>query len=177
MDKPTDDDLTRLRETLTPLLLDIPYDALEGKPNLWGIIADKAAYLTKYGSAFVIPVQVAAYNPVIKDDDSPGTRAKLELEHAAKSSNKSRHGAAERAVAKFIRDALPETWYRQLKDADTFYTDITAQELMTHLLVDCEGLHALNVVELPTQMFTFWSDTEGIPQYINKLEDAQHKSL
>ena len=44
---PTDDDLTAIREVLTPLLLGIPYDA-DGRHNLVGLIAQRDKYKAKY---------------------------------------------------------------------------------------------------------------------------------
>ena len=57
--KPTDYDITRLSETLTPLLLDIPYDIADARHNLWGCIAPDARYKTKYVVSFARPRRLA----------------------------------------------------------------------------------------------------------------------
>ena len=49
LDQPPDTDLTRLREAVAPLLLQIPYDKTGGTHNLIGIIRSKTAYLKFYG--------------------------------------------------------------------------------------------------------------------------------
>ena len=40
----------------------------------------------------------------------------------------------------------------------------------------CVGLHATDVLNLQNEMQTYHEDMEGIPKYINKLEDAQKQS-
>ena len=48
-EQPSDTDLTRLREAVAPLLLQIPYDETGGKHNLIGLIWSKLAYVARYG--------------------------------------------------------------------------------------------------------------------------------
>ena len=67
-DQPSDSDLTRLREAIAPLLLQIPYDDTGGVHNLIGIVRAKPAYLKRYGEAFPEPTRVGAYNLEIDDD-------------------------------------------------------------------------------------------------------------
>ena len=69
-DQPSDTNLTRLRETVAPLLLQIPYDKTRGEHNLIGIIRLKTAYVKRYGEAFPEPKRVEAYNLEIDDDDT-----------------------------------------------------------------------------------------------------------
>ena len=51
-EQPSDTNLTILREAVTPLLLQIPYDETGGKHNLIGLIRSKLAYVARYGEAF-----------------------------------------------------------------------------------------------------------------------------
>ena len=67
-DQPSDSDLTRLREAITPLLLQIPYDETGGTHNLIGIVRANPAYLKCYGEAFPEPTRVGAYDLEIDDD-------------------------------------------------------------------------------------------------------------
>ena len=83
--------------------------------------------------------------------------------------------AAERTVAKFIQDAVNEIWYLDLHDVQSFYTNITAVQLIKHLEDDCGGLHPSELVNLPTEMLGYYVKAEGVPKYINKLEEAQRK--
>ena len=75
MEQPSDTDLTRLRETVAPLLLQIPYDKTGGKHNFVGLIRSKLAYVARYGEAFPEPNRVGAYDLEIDDDATAVVRA------------------------------------------------------------------------------------------------------
>ena len=47
---------------------------------------------------------------------------------------------------------------------------------MDHIQLRCDSLHALDVVNLTSEMITYYSDASGIAKYINMLNDAQKKS-
>jgi hypothetical protein len=179
--QPNDDDLTRLRDTIYPLLLDIPYDdeppvAGVYRHNLIGLIEPTISYTARWHEAFPRPNQPAAY-PTIADDASPVVRARSEAKHARLVRDYKSYDAAERAVAKFIRDAIEEVWYKDLKDVRTFYTHVTAKELIDHLDDNCGGLHSSEVVTLHSEMMGYYAKAEGIPEYIDMLEEAQRKSV
>jgi hypothetical protein len=80
--------------------------------------------------------------------------------------------AAEKAVAKFIRDAVEETYFKDLEDIVTFYNRVSAQALLTHLRLNCGGMEPEDLVGLQTAMNSYYEDCEGVPEYINKLEKA-----
>ena len=82
-DQPSDSDLTRLREAINPLLLQIPYDKTGGVHNLIGIVQAKPAYLKRYGEAFYEPTRVGAYNLDIDDEATAVVRARLKAAHKA----------------------------------------------------------------------------------------------
>ena len=84
----------------------------------------------------------------------------------------SSYEAAERGCAKFLRDVVEEVWYNDLKDAETFYTQVTALEIMTFLDLNSGGLHAVDMLSLRTNMHQYYAQADGIPQYIIMLEDA-----
>jgi len=46
---------------------------------------------------------------------------------------------------------------------------------MAHLDTNCRGLHPSELVNLPTNMLGYYAAAEGIPEYINMLEEAQRK--
>ena len=48
------------------------------------------------------------------------------------------------------------TWYNDLKDADTFYTKVTALEIIEHLDANSGGLHALDMISLRTNMTHYY---------------------
>ena len=73
-------------------------------------------------------------------------------------------------------EVVDETWYTELDDPDTFYTNVTAIKILYHLTEFYLGLHTVDAVDSPQVMKTLFSDAEGIPQYINATEAVQQKS-
>jgi hypothetical protein len=171
--QPTDDDLTAIRDLLYPLLLDIPYDEA-GTHNLIGLLEPPTTYTATWGNPFPIPPRPPTY-PAVPDDATAVVRARREAEHAILVKDYATYEAAERATAKFLRDAVDEIWYRDLRHARSFYTNITAMQLMEHLDANCGGLHPAELINLPTEMLSYYTQADGIPEYINMLEEAQQK--
>lgn len=171
--QPTDDDLTAIRDVLYPLLLDIPYDEA-GTHNLIGLIEPTTTYTETWGDAFPIPQRPPTY-PDVPDAATAVVRARREAEHAILVKDFATFEAAERATAKFLRDAVDEIWYRDLRHARSFYTNVTAKQLMEHLDANCGGLHPAELINLPTEMLSYYTQADGIPEYINMLEEAQRK--
>ena len=68
MGQPSETDLTRLREAVAPLLVQIPYDETGGKHNLIGLIRSKLAYVARYGEAHPDTKRVGAYDLDIDDN-------------------------------------------------------------------------------------------------------------
>ena len=48
--------------------------------------------------------------------------------------------------------------------------------MLAHLQSMCGGLHALDVLALQEKMHNAHKDSEGIPEYINTLEDGRDKA-
>jgi hypothetical protein len=87
-----------------------------------------------------------------------------------------RYEVAKRGAAKFLHETINEVWYNDLKDTDTFYTKVTALKIMTFLDANSGGLHTINMISLHTNMHQYYTQADGIPQYIIMLEDAQKKA-
>ena len=84
----SDTDLTRIREVVAPLLLQIPYEETGGTHNLIGLIQPVAAYTTRYGAEFLEPTRVGTYDTTIDDDTKSVIRARTEAAHKAKCSDR-----------------------------------------------------------------------------------------
>ena len=82
--QPSNTGLTRLREAVAPLLLQIPYDETGGKHNLIGIIWSKLAYVACYGEAFPEPKRVGAYDLDIDENAMSVVRASQEAAQKAR---------------------------------------------------------------------------------------------
>ena len=174
---PKDDDLTALREVLTPLLLSIPYDEDGVAPlhNLVGLIEPSMSYSATWHAPFPVPGRPTRYDVAIANDATPVVRARMEAAHNVRLADYASFEAAERAVVKFIRGAVDEIWYKDLKDPRTFYNSVTSTALLAHLDANCGGLHPVDLINLPSEMIGYYATAEGIPEYINALEDAQRK--
>ena len=95
-DQLSDTNITRLREAVAPLLLQIPYDETGGKHNLIRIIRSKTAYVKRYGEAFPEPKRVGAYDHDINDDATAIIRARLEAAHKARRADRATYNTAQR---------------------------------------------------------------------------------
>ena len=175
--KPTDDDLLSIRETLLPILMEVPYDQLGGVHSLTSLITDDVRYAAEHGgNAFKRPIRLPLYDSSIKDDATTVVRVRAEAAHKARLDDYASFEAAERGAAKFLREVVDEVWYNDLKDADTFYTKVTALEIISFLDANSGGLHAIDMISLRTNMHQYYGQADGIPQYIIMLEDAQKKA-
>ena len=123
----------------------------------------------------ILPVIVLYYDTINRD----ATRIEV---HQAKGKHESGQNyraiyeMADTACKNFIMEVVDETWYKDLKDTDVLYTNVTALKLLDHLTEFCLVLHTIGAVNFPQYMKTLFSDVNGIPQFINAMEAAQQKS-
>jgi hypothetical protein len=83
--KPTDDDLLTIRETLLPILMEIPFDLLGGVHSLIGLLTETTRYAADHGgNAFVIPIRLPLYDGSIADDATTVIRVRSEAAHKAR---------------------------------------------------------------------------------------------
>ena len=131
--QPSDTDLTRIREIVAPLLLQIQYDKTGGTHNLIGFIRLVAAYTTSYGAEFVKPTRVGAYNETIEDNVTAVIRARTEAAHKSMRSDRGTYETEWRETAQFILTVVKDMWVRELRDTETFYTEVATKALLAHL--------------------------------------------
>ena len=58
---------------------------------------------------------------------------RAELAHETKRSDRALYDASGTGCVNFIISVVDETWYKELEDSDTFYTNVTTQQLLKHL--------------------------------------------
>ena len=133
IDRPSDSDLTRLRETISPLLLQISCDEEGGTHNLIGIIWTKPAYLKRYGEAFPEPTRVGAYDLEIDNNATAVVRARLEAAHKAWRADRANYDTARQETTQFVFAVVADTWVRELREPETIYTEVDPRDLLTHL--------------------------------------------
>jgi hypothetical protein len=123
--KPTDGDLLAIREALLPLLMVIPYDQLNGVHSLTAILTEAVKYEAEHGNAkFVRSSRLPLYDKNIADDATTVVRVRAEAAHKARLDDYASYKAAERGVAKFLRDVVDKIWYNDLKSAFDFNVTI-----------------------------------------------------
>ena len=174
--QPSDTDLTRLWEALAPLLLQIPYDETGAVHNLIGLIWPKAAYVARYGEAFPKPKRVGSYDPDIDDDATAVVCARLEVAHKAKRAERATFEITRRETTQFVLAVVADTLVCEIRDTDSLYTEFGPEDLFAHLQAGCTGRHALDLLVLHKEMQHYHLEVEGIPKYINMLEDAQRQA-
>ena len=170
--QPTDADIHELRKVLFPILLDIPYDMAEGKQNLVGLIFNDTDYNTDYGLSFVRLAQKAAYDDTLAKSANNVVRAKAEAMWKSAIANKRLYDGAERKNRRFILTKVEDMWVRELKNARTYYTKVHAKDLIDHLQSLCLGMHSIDALSLQLDIWKYHEQADGIPEYINMLEDA-----
>ena len=105
-----DANLHKLHEVLFPILLDIPYDLVEGKQKLVGIISDDTNYNTDYGLSFVRLARKAAYDDTLSKNANNVVCAKAEATWKAALADERLYGVAECKTRLFILAKVEDTW-------------------------------------------------------------------
>ena len=168
MDRPTDNDLIESRKLLVPVLMKSTYDELKLKHNLAGVILPTERYEAIYKEgAYDIPPVIPLYDDNIDKDATRLEINRAEGKHEAKRNDRQLYETADNACCSFIMTVVDETWYKELEDPDTFYTKVTAINLLEHLTEFCAGLHTVEAVDIPQLMKELYKDSDGVPQFIN----------
>ena len=141
--QPSESDLTRIRESATPLILQILYDETGAVHNLIGFIWPEAAYVALYGAAFPKPARVGACDPSVDHDATDVVRALTD---------RATYETAQRETVQFVLAVVADTWLHKLLDTETIYTKVAPKDLLFHLQLGCTGRHALDLLALHNEM-------------------------
>ena len=76
----------------------------------------------------------------------------------------------------FILAVAKDTWVRELRDTEILYTDVAPKALLAQLQAGCTGCHALDLLALNNEIQRYHLKLEGIPEYINMIEDEQKQA-
>ena len=106
----SESELTRLREAVAPLLLQISYDKTGAVQILIGLIPLDAAYVACYGEAIPEITRVMAYNNTIDDNATAFVRARTKTAHKAKYAGRAEFKTARRETNQFILAVIANTW-------------------------------------------------------------------
>ena len=174
VDWPTDTNIVDIRQLLFPVLTKKKYDKLTLTYNLSRVILTTERYEHIYskGAYSILPV-IALYDDTI---DRYATRTEVHQnkgKHEASRNERALWKTADTACKNFIMEVVDETWYKELKDTDAFYTNVTALKLLDHLNEFCSGLHTVDSVDIPLLTKTPFTNADGIPQFVNAMEAAR----
>ena len=75
---------------------------------------------------------------------------------------------------RFLTTNVDETWYQELETAKTFYTKVTAFEMMAHLRKCSGGWNVIDTVNIMSVMQQYFNEVEIIPIYIKMMEMAKN---
>ena len=100
----------------------------------------------------------------------------MEAKHRARRVDRATYKTKRRETLHFILRVVEDTWVGELRDAIKFYTDVEPLAVLTHIRQHTTGGHAFELFLLMDQMRQYHLEHEGIPEYINALEDAQKMS-
>ena len=116
--QPSDTNLKRLQEAVTPLLLQIPYNKTRAVHNLIGLVRPEAAYVARYGEAFPDPTRVGPTILILTTTLQPPSLR-----------DPRRPETARRETTQFVLAVVADTWVRELRDSDSLYTKVAPKEL------------------------------------------------
>ena len=73
---------------------------------------------------------------------------------------------------RFLTTNVDETWYRELENVETFYTEVKAFKLTVHLQKRSGGQHGIDAVDIISYMQQYFNKAASIPININMMETA-----
>jgi hypothetical protein len=131
--QPSDDDLVRRSNTISPILLKANYDRINGIHNLWGLVASVDRYLHHDGSPFVRPAtHPAFYDSVINAEASCLNCIHAKTAWAALIQDYKAYKAAEHGIKVFIEAVVNDMWICKLCNSKMFYSNVTALAVFEH---------------------------------------------
>ena len=76
---------------------------------------------------------------MINDNSTTVVRACTEAAHKSKQADRGTYKTAQQETAQFILAVVKNMWVRELRDTETFYTNVTPKALLSHLQKGCTG--------------------------------------
>ena len=174
--QPSDPDLTRLREAVAPLLLQIPYDETGAVHNLIGRIRQEAAYIACYSEAFPKPTRVGAYDTNIDNGATAVVRARSEAAHKAKRANCATYETARRRQHNSCSTSSPTPGFANCETPSRSTPRFPPMTSFTPLQAGFTGRHYLNLLALHNEIQRYHLEVEDISEYINMIKVAQRQA-
>jgi len=71
---------------------------------------------------------------------------------------------------------VKKMWYQELKSPETYHIEVIALQFLNHLSANYSSLHEIDAVEIQGSIMEFYAEVEGIPHFINMMEEGQEKA-
>ena len=177
--KPTDDDIFNITKVLYPLLHSLKYNEFTvagvQDDNLIGLLQLDTTYAAASGGAFARPANPGPYDLTIPDAATPVVRNRMDSAHMVLINDFNTFEAAKEGIKAFLLANIDETWLKPLRDATTFFNNVTAYTMLEFLRTNSGGLHDVDLATLPSDMLHYYATAEGIPKFILELEHSREK--
>ena len=98
--------------------------------NLIDLIQTGAAYVTRYGDAFLEPTRVEPYNKSIDDNATAVVRAHTEAAHKAKRADRATYETSLQETTQFVLTVVADNWVGEFRDTETIYTEVALKDLL-----------------------------------------------
>ena len=116
------------------------------------------------------------YDKTIDNNTTAVISARTKAAQKAKHADCATYKTAQLEMTQFVLTVVADTWVQELRDAEFIYTQVSSKDLFSHLQAGCTGRHALELLVLHNEMQRYHLEVEGIPDYINIIEDAQRQA-
>ena len=136
------------------------YDKLTLTHNLSGVIlpTERHEHIYSNGAYLILPV-IALYDNKVDKDETRTEVHQSEGKHEANRNDRALYETADTSCKNLIMEVVYKTWYKELEDPYTFYTNVTALKLLDYLTKFCSALHTIDAVDIPQMMKTLFSNT------------------
>ena len=173
---PNDNDVKRLNEAFINALqsIDVPGGAIK----ISDILLTDEEHKAKHGDGLTfarMEVPLPAYDDSIAAYANNALCAKAECLWTTKIELQRLIKTVERAGHAFLVAVVEDTWILPLKEEATLYNKVPLRYFFAHLKGGSGGLEATDIVSLLSATLGWWAKDPHVPEYVNRIEDAQKK--
>ena len=86
------------------------------------------------------------------------------MEHTTRHEYRALYNAANNGVVNFFCTIVDKTGYQYLKDYNSYYSDITASDMLAHFRANYRGLHEVDAITIQVEMMDYFGQEKDIPQ-------------
>ena len=175
---PNNDSVKRLNKAFINVLqsIEVPGGAID----LSNILINDDKHKAKHGDVSTferMEVPIPAYDNSIATDATNAVRAKANRLWMANIELQQFIKTVERAGRAFLVAVVEDTLLLPLKEEAAFYNKVPLRDFFARLKGGSGGLEATNILSFLLATLGWWAEEPRVPEYVNRLEDAQKKSV